>query len=92
MDPSAGISFGFEAWEIQLKNGDEVSGIIASETEDEIVLKTAAGATSRQKRADIAKREKQKLSLMPAGLQQNMTTQEFADLLEYLASLKKPAN
>ena len=92
LDPSAGISFGFEAWEIQMKNGDEVSGIIASETEDEIVLKTAAGATSRHKKADIAKREQQKLSIMPAGLQQNMTTQEFADLLEYLASLKKPAN
>ena len=43
-------------------------------------------------KADIAQREKQKLSIMPAGLQQNMTTQDFADLLEYLASLKKPAN
>ncbi len=92
LDPSAGISFGFEAWEIQLKNGDEASGIIASETEDEIVLKTATGATARHKKSEIAKREKQKLSIMPAGLQQNMTTQEFADLLDYLSSLKKPAN
>lgn len=92
LDPSAGISFGFEAWTIELKNGDEASGIIASETEDEIVLKTATGAAARHKKTDIVKREKQKLSIMPAGLQQNMTTQDFADLLEYLASLKKPAN
>ena len=92
LDPSAGISFGFEAWTIELKNGDEASGIIASETEDEIVLKIATGATSGHKKADIAKREKQKLSIMPAGLQQNMTTQDFVDLLEHLASLKKPAN
>lgn len=92
LDPSAGISFGFEAWAIELKNGDEASGIIASETEEEIVLKIATGAASRHKKADIAQREKQKLSIMPAGLQQNMSTQDFADLLEYLASLKKPAN
>ena len=92
LDPSAGISFGFEAWTIELKNGDEMSGIIASETEDEVVIKTATGAAARHKKTDIAKREKQKLSIMPAGLQQNMTTQDFADLLEYLASLKKPAN
>jgi putative heme-binding domain-containing protein len=92
LDPSAGISFGFEAWTIELKNGDEASGIIASETEEEVVLKTATAATSKHKKTDIAKREKQKLSIMPAGLQQNMTTQDFADLLEYLASLKKPAN
>jgi putative heme-binding domain-containing protein len=92
LDPSAGISFGFEAWTIELMNGDEASGIIASETEDEMVLKNATGATTKHKKADIARREKQKLSIMPAGLQQNMTTQDFADLLEYLASLKKPAN
>jgi len=27
---------------------------------------------------------------MPSGLQLGMTTQEFVDLVEYLATLKKP--
>ena len=36
LDPSAGISFGYEAWSLTLKNGDEAFGLIASETEDEI--------------------------------------------------------
>lgn len=89
LDPSAGISFGFEAWQITLKDGDEAFGLIASETEDELVLKLQGGTLNRLKKADIAGREKQKLSVMPAGLQASLTTAEFVDLVEYLASLKK---
>lgn len=89
LDPSAGISFGFEAWAIQLKNGDDLTGLIVGETEQELSVKLQGGTVNRLKKADVAKREKQALSIMPAGLQQVMTTQEFIDLLEYLASLKK---
>ena len=89
LDPSAGISFGFEAWAIQLKNGDDLTGLIVGETEQELSVKLQGGTVNRLKKTDIAKREKQALSIMPAGLQQAMTTPEFIDLLEYLASLKK---
>lgn len=92
LDPSAGIAFGYEAWSLTLKNGDEVFGLIASETEDELALKAQGGNVTRYKKSDIAKREKQALSVMPAGLQQNLTTQDFADLLEYLSSLRKATN
>jgi hypothetical protein len=33
--------------------------------------------------------KKMDASMMPAGLADNMTTQELADLVEYLVSLKK---
>ena len=92
LDPSAGISFGYEAWSLTLKNGDEAFGLIASETEEELVLKAQGGTVTRYKKADLAKRERQALSVMPAGLQQNLTTQDFADLLEYLSSLRKATN
>lgn len=89
LDPSAGIAFGYEAWQIELKNGDEAYGLISSETENEITVKAVGGVTTRYKKSDVAKRTKQKLSIMPAGLQQNMSAQEIVDLVEYLASLKK---
>lgn len=91
LDPSAGISFGFEAWAIQLKNGDDLTGLIVGETEQELSVKLQGGTVNRLKKSEVAKREKQALSIMPAGLQQAMTTQEFVDLMEYLASLKKGA-
>ena len=89
LEPSAGISFGFEAWQIELKSGEEAYGLIASDSADELALKAVGGIVTRYKKADIAKREQMKLSIMPAGLQQNMTTQELVDLVEYLSSLKK---
>ncbi|MBI3417117.1 MAG: c-type cytochrome [Verrucomicrobia bacterium] len=89
LDPSAGISFGFEAFQLELKNGDEAYGLIASETADELALKAQGGIITRYKKSDITKKEQQKLSAMPAGLQQTMTTQELVDLVEYLATLKK---
>jgi|ERR1051326_1857800 putative heme-binding domain-containing protein len=92
LDPSAGISFGFEAWQIELKNGDEAFGLIVSDTADELAVKTQGGIVTRYKKSDVAKREQQKLSIMPAGLQQSMSTQDLVDLVEYLSSLKKAAN
>ncbi len=89
LNPSAGISFGFEGWLLTLKNEDEAYGLIVSETADELALKTAAGVVTRYKKSDLASRAKQKLSIMPEGLQQGMVRQELVDLVEYLASLKK---
>jgi putative heme-binding domain-containing protein len=89
LEPSAGISFGFEAWRVELKNGDEVFGLIVSDAEDEVEVKQQGGQSQRVKKADIATREKQTLSIMPAGLHQSLTAQEFVDLIAYLSSLKK---
>lgn len=90
LEPSAGISFGFEAFTITLKDGDEAFGLIASETADELVLKAVGGVLTRYKKSEVVSRQKSALSIMPAGLEAGMTTQELVDLVEYLASLKKP--
>ena len=55
LDPSAGISFGFEGWTVELKNGDEAYGIKTSETADEITIKNQTGVSIRFKKAEIAK-------------------------------------
>jgi hypothetical protein len=44
---------------------------------------------TKYEKADIAKRQKSSTSMMPAGLQLTMSTQDLIDLVEYLASLKK---
>jgi len=92
LDPNAGISFGYEAWQIDLKNGDEAFGLIASESADELAIKAQTGIVSRYRKGEIAKRQQMKTSLMPTGLQQAMSPQDLVDLVEYLSSLKKAAN
>ena len=90
LEPSSGISFGFEAFNIALKSGDEAYGLIASETADEVTVKAAGGILTRIKKAEIVSRQASKLSLMPSGLQAAMSTQELVDLVEYLSSLQRP--
>jgi putative heme-binding domain-containing protein len=90
LDPSSGISFGFEAFNFTLKNGDEAYGLIASETADEVAVKALGGIITRLKKGDIESRQQSKLSIMPAGLQAAMSPQELMDLVDYLSSLKKP--
>lgn len=89
LDPSAGISFGYEAFSLELKNGDEAFGLITSETNDEITLKNQTGVITKYKKQDIARRQKMSTSMMPAGLQLTMSARDLVDLVEYLASLKK---
>jgi putative heme-binding domain-containing protein len=89
LDPSAGIAFGYEAWTLELKSGDEAYGLIVSETADDLALKAVGGVVTHYKKNELAKRTRQKLSIMPGGLAKTMSVQELVDLVEYLSSLKK---
>lgn len=89
LEPSAGISFGYEAYTVTLKDGDEVYGLIASETATELAIKTVGGAVTRHRKSEIVSREKARLSMMPAGLEAGLTPQELVDLVEFLAALKR---
>jgi putative heme-binding domain-containing protein len=87
VDPGAGIVFGYEPWQLELRNGVAV-GVISSETADEITLKTPGGVVIRHNRADVLSVTRLPASLMPEGLLDSLDNQEVADLLEYLASLR----
>ncbi len=88
VDPNAGIAFGYEVWQITLKNGTAY-GFIASETADEIAVKAPGNIISRYKTSDVIERKSVPGSIMPAGLLAAVGTQDIADLLEFLSSLKK---
>lgn len=90
LEPSAGISFGYEAWRVELTNGDELFGILVSDAEEELAVKQQGGQVTRVKKTEVATREKQSLSLMPTDLHQSLSAQEFVDLIAYLVSLKTP--
>ncbi|MDB6173461.1 MAG: hypothetical protein JWL59_2772 [Chthoniobacteraceae bacterium] len=90
INPNAGISMGFETWLIETKNGGAAMGLIRSETAEELVLALPMGITNKFSKKEIAKREKLPNSIMPSGLNQALSQQDLVDMVEYLASLKKP--
>ena len=89
VNPSAGIGFGYEGWELKMKDGSTYSGIFASKTETDIDIKFPGGARKQLKTSDVKSMTAMKQSMMPEGLYQNMSTQDMANLLEYLSGLKK---
>jgi putative heme-binding domain-containing protein len=88
LHPDQGISFGYEGYVFNLKDGNTAAGIIASETETEIEVMLPGGIKNRYPKNTIVSRTQMKNSMMPSGLQGAMTKKELVSLVEYLASLK----
>ena len=89
LHPSAGISFGYEGWNITMKDGTRYSGIISSKTETDIDLKLPGGVKKQIKTGDVTSMIQMPASMMPEGLYKPMKDQDIADLLEYLSGLVK---
>jgi putative heme-binding domain-containing protein len=87
--PSAGISHNYESYSLELADGNLVSGLLVSETDEAITLKTSEGIASRFPRSDVVHMSRQPLSLMPADLHQNLSEADLVDLVEYLMTLTK---
>jgi putative heme-binding domain-containing protein len=89
LDPNAGVSFSFETWLVRTLDGTTLSGILVSQTDDAVELKTAEAIVHKLKRDDIEALKKQSTSLMPADLQKQLKAQDLVDIVEYLTTLKK---
>ena len=89
LDPNAGVSFNYEGTGLGLRSGDEVVGIVVSETDDSITLKTTGAIVTTYPKNRIRARRKLNVSIMPADLQRSMTVEELVDLVEYLSGLRK---
>lgn len=89
LNPGAGISFGFEGWEVKMKDGNQFTGIIVSDTAKELAIKVPGGIIQKCDPGSITGREKLKVSLMTPNLHTVMSAGDLINLVEYLGSLKK---
>ena len=89
LKPNASISQGFSTVFIEAKNEESYVGFITSETSEKVVLRNIAGAEFTIKTSDIISREELDTSMMPAGLANALSFEEFASLITYLANQKK---
>jgi putative membrane-bound dehydrogenase-like protein len=86
--PGATFAQGYDTYVAETKDGESVSGSLARETPEWVVLRNASGAEARLRRNEIVSLEKSRLSMMPEGLLQALTRGEAADLLAFLRELK----
>jgi len=69
---------------VTTKDGKSFNGLIRSDAPEEIVLATGVNQEVRIARADIDEIHPGKVSVMPAGLDQQLTPAELADLVAFL--------
>jgi putative membrane-bound dehydrogenase-like protein len=86
--PSASFVRSYEPVEITTKKGKVYNGLVRRETPDEVVLATSATEEARIARQEIDELQPGKVSIMPAGLDQQLTRQELADLVAFLKACK----
>src|SRR5258705_2527042 len=88
--PSANLAVGYSTTVIKTKSGDVYDGIIKEANDDGVALMQVDGAVLKIGAKEIVSRRTTEISMMPEGLQAGLTEAEFANLIEYLASLKTP--
>ena len=86
--PSAKISSGYEPVLVATTDGKIITGIIKGETPDAIEIEDADAKRQKIAKADIDERKRSDISIMPNGLAEGLTPQDFADLIAYLETLK----
>jgi putative heme-binding domain-containing protein len=88
LQPSRTITPSFETQVVALKDGRVLTGVKVAETADALTLADNQGQKHVLVKAQIEERGVQPLSTMPDGLEKPLTTQEFIDLVTFLAGQK----
>jgi uncharacterized repeat protein (TIGR03806 family) len=87
-EPSRDIAPEWVVQHVDLRDGTTISGFVIRRTQEEFVIRDATGADQRIPADKVNRLTASQLSLMPEGLLANLTAQEAADLVEFLAALK----
>jgi putative membrane-bound dehydrogenase-like protein len=74
----------YTVYNIETKDGQSQSGLLAGETAENITVRQAQGIEQVIPRANIASMTTSRLSLMPQELEKTMSKQDLADLIGFL--------
>ena len=88
LTPSAKIAQGFDTYTFVLDSGKTTTGFVVGESADTVAIRLTTGVQQDLSKDSIDERVKQKISMMPKGLVNNLTPEQLADLLAYLQSLR----
>ncbi|HUS37499.1 MAG TPA: c-type cytochrome, partial [Verrucomicrobiae bacterium] len=86
--PSRAVREGYNVVDLELTDGDVVSGMIRAETSESISIQAATGAPQTIPKSKIKSRKSTAVSLMPEGLEAALSLDEFSDLISFLQSLR----
>ena len=86
LDPNQKIEPQYTAYLVQTTDGRFFSGLMINESSTAIVLRLADGKDELIPRDEIEQIQASGKSLMPEGVEKEISVQQMADLLEYIRS------
>jgi len=86
--PNDTISQGFQTVSLTMKDGTVRTGFATETTTDRIVLRDMGGVVTTVQTADIKEEKHLPISMMPEGLANALSLEEFAALVHFLAAKK----
>ncbi len=86
--PSASFVRSYEPVRVVTTDDRTFNGILKKDAPDEVIIVVAADKEERVARADVASISPSAVSLMPSGLDQQLTQQDLADLVAFLRACK----
>ena len=84
LDPNRSIADGYDIWSLEMASGETVQGLIATETPSALTIRNYGGQETVIARQNIISLQALGMSVMPAGLESQITPGEMADLLAFL--------
>jgi putative heme-binding domain-containing protein len=84
LDPSRQVSPDFVNYVVVTQDGRVMTGLIAAETAESVTLRREDGHQETIQRSEIEQFRASGKSMMPDGLEKNLTPDQIADLLEFL--------
>ena len=88
LEPSKKIEPKYTTYQLELLDGRVTAGLLIERTPDSVTVRNAKGEDLAARKEDIDALTPLKTSTMPEQLFRDLTAQEAADLIAYLASLK----
>jgi len=92
LDPSLVIGATYQARTVATKDGRIVTGLLAEDSPQRVVLKVQGGKLETIARSEVDRMETSKLSLMPEDLEKQLKPEELADLFAFLTLDKPPTD
>ncbi|QKZ15833.1 c-type cytochrome [Spirosoma sp. KUDC1026] len=89
LKPDASISQGFATVFITAKGNKSYTGFVTEESASRIVMRDITGQVYTIKASDVVSRKEMENSMMPTGLANALSYEEFASLITFLSQQKK---
>ncbi len=87
LDPNRAVEARYTSFNIALNDGRVLTGLIASETATAVTLRRQEGKEDTLLRTEIEAIAGSGQSMMPEGLEKDLTPADFADLVAYLRAV-----